>query len=287
MEFGLLGPLVVRTSTGTVPVRPGKQRTLMAALLLAANRTVTLDELTEVLWGIAPPPSAGVAMRNYVRRLRRALGDGERDRLSTQSRGYLIRVEADELDVTRFESLVRSAQEAARGRSWDQAVAGARAALTLWRGEPLADIESEGMKLSETIARLDELRLQALETRIDAELNLGGHAEVIVELRRLTAAHPLRERLHAVLMLALYRCGRQGEALAAYQQARKVLVEEHGIEPTMELRRLQHQILTADPVLAAPEFEPAAAGTGEVTAHVAAASAGTAGSAEVVPRQLP
>jgi DNA-binding SARP family transcriptional activator len=252
MEFGLLGPLAVRCGARAVPIQSGNQRSLLAALLVNANQVVPAGELAAVLWDAAPPPSAMVTIRNYVKRLRQALGDEGRDRLATRPRGYLIRVEANELDISRFETLVRSAQAAARGHSWDRAAARAQAALVLWRGEPLADIESESRTLRGETLRLGELRLQALETRIDAELHLGGHAEVIAELQYLAAAVPLREPLHARLMLALYRSGRRGEALAAYQHARTVLAEELGTEPTPGLQRLHQQILKGDPALAAP-----------------------------------
>ena len=253
MEFGLLGPLSVRCGAHAVSVRPGNQRSVLAALLLDANQVVAAGELTEVLWGADPPPSATVTMRNYVKRLRQALGDEGRDRITTQPRGYLIRVGPDELDLARFETLVRSAQSEARGHAWDRAAARARAALMLWRGEPLADIQSEALTLREAVPRLGELRLQALETRIDAELHLGGHIEVIAELQCLAGAFPLREQLHALLMIAFYRSGRRSEALRAYQHARKVLVEELGTEPASGLQRLHRQILTGDPALAAPE----------------------------------
>ena len=236
-EFCLLGPLVVRSGGTVLPVRPGKQRTVLAVLLLKANQVVPVDELVEALWGSAPPPSARVTVRNYVKRLRNALGTAERDRIGTQPGGYLISLDADELDVTRFEALLATAQAAARNGSWEAAAAQARAALALWRGEPLTDAGSEVLTARE-VPRLAELRLQALETRIDADLHLGHQADVIAELQRLAGIHPLREHVHALLMLALYRCGRQAEALAAYQHVRQILVEELGTDPGAELREL-------------------------------------------------
>ena len=164
-----------------------------------------------------------------------------------------------ELDVSRFETLLGSARAAARGGLWDQAADQAGTALALWRGDPLTGVESELLALRE-VPRLAELRLQALETRIDADLHLGRRSEVVGELRHLASAHPLREHFHGQLMLALYRDGRQGEALAAYQQARDVLIDELGTEPGTELRELHQRILTADPALAAPSRPgPAAA----------------------------
>jgi DNA-binding SARP family transcriptional activator len=201
-----------------------------------------------MLWGTAAPPSARVTVQNNVARLRKALGDDDRARIGTQPRGYVISVADGELDMNRFEALLGTARQAARSGSWDTAAADSRAALALWRGEPLADVESELLAVRE-VPRLADLRLQAVETRIEADLHLGRHAEVTGELRQLTAVHPLRDHLHALLMLALYRAGRQAEALTAYQAARRVLIEELGTEPGPELRSLHQQILVADPAL--------------------------------------
>ncbi len=258
-DFCLLGPLLVRSGSVVVPVRRGKQRAVLAALLLSDGKVVSLDELGEILWGPWPPPSARVTVQNYVMRLRKALADTDGSRISTQSHGYLIRVDPGELDVTRFEALLDAAREAARDSSWDTAAAKSRAALLLWRGEPLADVDSEVLAARE-VPRLAELRLQALEVRIDADLHLGRQAEVIAELRQLVTGHPLREHLHGLLMLALYRDGRQAEALAAYQDARRVLVEELGTEPGMELRELHQRMLAGDPALAVPGPATHAAG---------------------------
>ncbi len=256
-EFFLLGPLVVRRSGVTLPVA-GKQRAVLAALLLSADQTMSFDELAEVLWGSAPPPSARVAVQNHVMRLRKALGDGARIR--TRSHGYEIRVDDSELDVSRFEAHLAAARTAARDGLWDAAAGQARAGLALWRGEPLADVES-GLLATRDVPRLAELRLQAVEVRLDADLHLGRHAEVITELQRLAAAHPLRERLHGLLMLALYRDGRQAEALAAYIRARQILIDELGTEPGAGLRELHRQILNADPGLDPPTQPPGAAGS--------------------------
>ena len=261
MRFGLLGPLSARLGGAELPVPPGKQRVLLAALLLKAGRVAPLDELTEALWGARPPATARATMQNYVMRLRRSLGDGH-GRIVTRPGGYLITVAAGELDVSRCEALLGSARAAAQGGRWDVAAQEARASLALWRGEPLEDVDSEFLAMRE-VPRLAELRLQALETRIDADLHLGRQSEVIGELRQLTGAHPLREHLHALLMLALYRDGRQGEALAAYARARQVLIEELGTEPGTGLRELHQRMLTADPALDAPA-PPAAGGRGPV-----------------------
>jgi DNA-binding SARP family transcriptional activator len=262
LEFCLLGPLGVRCGATVVVVPPGKQRAVLAALLLNAGRVVSLDELAEALWGSRPPPSARVTVQNYVMRLRKALGNTGRSRISTRPSGYVIHVDADELDVSRFEALLRAARAAAKDGAWEAAAQDADAALALWQGEPLADVGSEPLTVRE-VPRLAELRLQALEARIDAGLHLGRHGEVVAELRHLAGLYPLRERLHALLMLALYRDGRQGEALAAYQHARDVLIELLGAEPGAELRELHQRVLTADPSLRVAE-RPAASRTDPV-----------------------
>jgi DNA-binding SARP family transcriptional activator/tetratricopeptide (TPR) repeat protein len=267
-EFLLLGPLAVRADGSLVPVPSAKQRAILAALLLRANRVVTLDDLAEVLWGADLPSAARTGVQNYVARLRQALGPAGL-RITTQPGGYLIRVEPGELDLGRFEDLLREARAAARDGRWPDAAGEAAAALALWRGDPLADVASDLLAAREG-QRLSELRLQALDTRIDADLHLDRHAEVIGELRQLAATHPLRERLHGLLMLALYRDGRQGDALAAYRDARNVLIDQLGAEPGPDLQRLHQQILNSDPALI-------------LTASVAA----TPASASAVPRELP
>jgi DNA-binding SARP family transcriptional activator/tetratricopeptide (TPR) repeat protein len=247
MEFCLLGPLTVRRGGTALAVPRGRQRAVLAALLLRANHVAAVDELAEALWGADLPPSARVSAQNYVMRLRSTLGPAG-SRIATHPHGYLIRVEDGELDVARFEALLGEARAAARECRWLQAADSAAAALALWRGEPLADAGSDVLALREG-PRLAELRLQAAETRIDAELHLGRPGDVVGELRQLAGAQPLRERLHALLMLALYRDSRQAEALAAYRQARQLLVEELGTEPGPELQQLHRQILDADPAL--------------------------------------
>jgi DNA-binding SARP family transcriptional activator len=282
MEFGLLGPLVIRTGGDALLVPQGNQRTLLAALLLDANQVVPVDQIAEALWEGTPPPSAPATIRNYVKRLRQALGQAGHDRISTRRHGYVISLREDELDVSRFRNLLSSARAAARVGSWDQAAGMAREALSLWRGEPLADIESDALALPERL-RLDELRLQAQEILAEAELQLGRHHEALADLQRLAADHPLREHLHALLMLALHRCGRQADALAAYQQARTGLIDELGIEPGTELNKLQQQILAADPALdlAGPADKAA-------QARPEGKEPGTSGGlAPAAPRQLP
>ena len=259
--FGLLGPLLVRRAGVVTTIRSGRQRALLAALLLNANQAVPVQELSLVLWGADPPPSARVTIQNYVKRLRNALEVDGDARIVTVADGYLIRVEAGELDVSRFEAAQDRAREAARHGAWELAAAELRDAVALWRGEPLAGVPSQRLALRH-VPRLAELRMQAVEARVDADLHLGRHGQVIPELLRLADAHPLRERMAALLMLALYHDGQQGEALAAYQRTRRVLIEELGSEPGPELRQLQRQILAADPALTGPDSLPAAPAAG-------------------------
>jgi DNA-binding SARP family transcriptional activator len=279
VRFGLLGPVSVRTAGVTVPISQGKQRALLAALLISANETVSVAALAEVLWGSQPPPTARVTLQNHVKRLRAAIQLTGTARIRTVPGGYLIGTEADELDLTQFEALQYSAQQAAERAEWSQAADQLRTALSLWRGEPLADVPSELLAVRE-IPRLTEMRLHAIECRIEADLHLGRHAAVIAELRKLALGHPLRERLHGLLMLALYRDGQQAEALAAYQRARRDLIEELGAEPGPELARLQSRILAADPVL---DLQPIPEGRGAA----GKARPGARPAWAVVPRQLP
>jgi DNA-binding SARP family transcriptional activator/Tfp pilus assembly protein PilF len=255
MEFCLLGRLVVRRGAVPIPVPRGKQRAVLAALLLSANKPVLLDDLAEALWGAELPRTARVTVANYVKRLRNAFGDGGRDRIRTMPHGYLIEVRASELDIFRFEVITAAARSAARDGAWAQASERARSALSLWRGEPLGDVESETLAQRE-VPRLVSLRLQALETRLEADLHLGRHADVIPELQHLADVYPLHENIHALLMLALYRSGRQAEAQAVYRHLRLVLTEDLGTEPGKDISKLHHQILTADPALALPAPQP-------------------------------
>ena len=289
LEFCLLGPVVVRCGGVALPVPRGRQRAVLAVLLLNAGRMVSVAEIAETLWGPAQLPSASATVRNYVKRLRRVLGAADQDRIGTRSPGYVIRVDPGELDVARFEVLLDGARSAALGGSWEPVTQQARKALALWRAEPLADVESEALALRE-VPRLAELRLQAAELWIEAELRLGRHGVVIAELERMAAVHPLREHLHALLMVALYRDGRQADALAAYQRARRVLVAELGAEPGAELTELHRQILTTGPVPAGPESRqlvpggawPPAARPGPVVPWELPGAA-----KPVVPRELP
>jgi DNA-binding SARP family transcriptional activator/tetratricopeptide (TPR) repeat protein len=282
MAYGLLGALAVHRAGAEVPVPPGQQRALLAALLLRAGRTVSVDELAETVWGAAAPSAVRMSVQNVVMRLRRTLG-ADAAAIVTEPDGYRITIGPDQLDVTRFEAALAGGRSAARLGDWAEASRLLAGGLALWRGEALSGVASE-LLTGRHGPRLAELRQQATEARIDADLHLGRHAEVIVELRGLAAAEPLRERLHALLMTALYRDGQQAAALAVYQAARTVLVDELGTEPGPELRRRHEQVLAGDPGLAAaPTTGPptaALAGTGLAGAGLAGAGLADAGLAD-------
>jgi DNA-binding SARP family transcriptional activator len=245
MEFRVLGILEVAERERSLSLGGVKQRSLLAVLLLQANQLVSADHLIGELWGDAPPATAAKSIQVYVSRLRKELGPG---RVATRRPGYVLHVEPFELDLARFERLVGEARRADPRR----AAAKLREALSLWRGPALADLAYEPCVQTE-IARLEELRLAALEARIDADLATGDHA-VIGELEALVAEHPLREGLRCQLMLALYRSGRQAEALYAYRVAQRELSEELGLEPGGKLKQLERAILEHDPALdLAPE----------------------------------
>ncbi|MGI8480347.1 MAG: BTAD domain-containing putative transcriptional regulator, partial [Gaiellaceae bacterium] len=231
MEFRILGPLEVLENGRQVDLGGAKQRALLAVLLLHANEVVSTDRLIDALWEEDAPETGRKALQVYVSQLRKALG---KERIATRSPGYRLQVERDELDLARFQRLLEEGKP--------------REALSLWRGPPLADFAFERFAHSE-IARLEDLRLAGLEDRIEADLGIGRHAALVGELEAIVRQHPLRERLRAQLMLALYRSGRQAEALEAYQDARQALVEELGIEPGRALRELQQAILQQDDAL--------------------------------------
>ncbi len=255
MDFCLLGPLMVRVDGMVVPIPRGKQRALLATLLLRAGRTVTADQLADVLWGPVLPPSAAITLQNYVKRLRQALGTG-RDRITTQPGGYLIHVHPGELDICAMEEAVTAARRSAQATAWADVSEHAAAALDLWRGDALCDVNVGEMAWQE-IPRLTEMRFQARALRVEAGLHLGGHGELVADAQQLTVDAPLREHLHALLMHALYLCGRRAEALNAYQHARDVIVEELGSEPGPELQALHRQVLDDDPALNPTPPKPA------------------------------
>src|SRR5918995_3607413 len=244
MEFRILGPIEVLDEERRLALGGPKQRAVLAHLILQANRIVPADLLIDNLWGERPPETARNTLQTYVYRLRRLLGDG---RIEGRSGGYVLSAAPEEIDAARFEALVRGAKAVAES---DPAGAAATLAdaLSLWRGAPLADLAEEP-SLRGQIARLEELRLSAIERRIAAELAIGRHSTMVSELEALTSCYPLRERLWAHLMLALYQGGRQAEALDAFQRARQVLQDELGADPSAELQHLNQQILRRDPEL--------------------------------------
>jgi class 3 adenylate cyclase/tetratricopeptide (TPR) repeat protein len=238
VEIRLLGPLEVDVDGRILDVRRQKQRALLALLALRAGEVVPTDRLVDELWGDEPPKAAVGSLQNFVSELRKLLGA---DVLVTRSPGYLLDIPRDAVDVHRFERSVREAGSAAP----EQRAAGLREALGLWRGPALADVQFEDAMVAEA-ARLEEARLAAWEDRLEAELELGRQSQVIGELESLVAKHRLRERPVGLLMLALYRGGRQADALDAYRRARETLVDELGIDPSPELQRLEQAILRQD-----------------------------------------
>jgi len=255
VEFWILGPLEVVVAGRSLFVKPAKARMVLALLLLDPGRSVSLDRLIDQLWGEAPPASAAVSLRVLVSRLRETLASsGAPTAIETRSPGYALCVESSQIDARRFEALLaRGRGELADGHP-EPAAATLRASLALWRGAALADV-SDSPATSSEAARLEELRVVALEERIDADLACARHDLVIGELDQLVRAHPFRERMWRALMLALYRCGRQADALTAFTELRKRLVDELGIEPSPALRELQQHILEQSPglSLASPE----------------------------------
>jgi DNA-binding SARP family transcriptional activator/ABC-type branched-subunit amino acid transport system substrate-binding protein/DNA-binding beta-propeller fold protein YncE len=257
MQFGILGPLEVSDEGRRVEIGGHKQRALLASLLLHANEVVSLDRLIDELWGETPPPTAAKTLQAQVSRLRRAL-NGDVDPathmlgpLETRGHGYLLKVEPGQIDADRFQGMLEEARRTRAEGKPEKAAEELRRALALWRGPALADFAYEPFAQTE-IVRLDELQLTAFEERLEADLALGRHTELIGELEALVARHPLRERLRGQLMLALYCSDRQAEALHVYQEFRLALAEELGLEPSQGLQRLERQILEQDPELAGP-----------------------------------
>ena len=244
MEFKILGPLEVVEDDRPIRLGRGREGALLALLLLRANEVVSTDVLIEELWRGEPPATAAKSLQVYVSRLRKRLGA---DALVTRAPGYAVFVDHDELDLFRFHRIV----DEARANGALEAASMLREALSLWRGAPLAEYADEPFAQAE-VGRLEELRLATLEDRIDADLAVGRHAELVGELETLVSRNPYRERLVGQLMLALYRSGRQAEALAVYREMRRALNDELGLEPADELRDLERQILAHDRALAAP-----------------------------------
>ena len=254
MEFGILGPLEVRDSSGLVRVPGVKERALLADLLVHAGRVVSADRLVEDLWGDAPPGHPANTLQGRVSALRRALGPAGSGLVVTSPPGYRLVVEPGWVDAGRFEELVAQAGRA----DGAEAVGLLEAALALWRGPALAEFADRPWALA-VAARLEELRLAALESLAEVRLAVGdpgGLAGLVGELEGLVAAYPTRERLGGLLMVALYRSGRQADALGVYQAARVVLAEELGIDPSPELQRLHQRVLVQDPALEAAAPDP-------------------------------
>ncbi len=250
MRFLVLGPLEVSQEGRRVAVGGGRERSLLALLLIRSGEVVSRDRLIEELWAGEPPPSASQSLDAYVSRLRRAFRDaGASDVLVTRAPGYVLK--AAGTDARDFESLVADARVTLSAGDASGGVELLREALALWRGSPYAESTDEPWARAEC-GRLEELRLAATEDRIEAELALGRHAALVAELEVLAAQHPERERAVGQLMLALYRSGRQAEALAVYRAARRAMVEELGLEPGRNLRQLESAVLTQDPSLDLP-----------------------------------
>jgi DNA-binding SARP family transcriptional activator len=272
VDFLLLGPLEARHREGALRLGSIKHRMLLAKLLLHPNQVVSTDELIDTVWGEEPPPTVRQSLQNHVAALRKAIEPGAHPprMLLTRDPGYLLEVDPDQLDLHRFQQLVGQGRWALAGGDAAAATAALRAALSLWRGPVLADVAAAADTAWPELVGVDELRVAAVEARVEADLALGRHQELVGELEALTSAHPLREHLHGQLMLALYRSGRQADALAAYREARRTLVGELGIEPSLGLQRLEQAILAQDPAL-------------ELLAPVRAADDPVAGDAEERP----
>jgi DNA-binding SARP family transcriptional activator len=251
MDFCVLGPLEARRDGLPVALGGTKQRALLAVLLLHAGEVVSTDRLIDELWGDEPPATAAHTVQVFVSRLRKSLGE-DGGVLVTSPPGYVARLAPDSLDLDRFERLVAQGRSSLAQGDASAASTRLREALGLWRGPALADFAYEAFAQA-AIARLEELRLSALADRIEADLALGCHHDLIGELEALVAEHPLRERFLGQLMLALYRSGRQADALECYQEARRALVEELGIDPGPALQRLERAILMQDAGLELPQ----------------------------------
>ncbi len=272
MEFQILGPLEVRREGGQVALGAAKQRALLAILLVRANEVVSIDRLIEELWP-EPPETAANTLQVYVGKLRKAL-EPDRARgaqgalLVTRAPGYLLRVEPDELDADRFERLTYEGKSAREAKDYATAARRLHEALELWRGPALADFMYAPFAQAE-IARLDELRLDAFEERVEAELALGSAADLVAELEPVIRDNPLRERLRGQLMLALYRSGRQADALDVYRETSKTLDEELGLVPSPPLQRLQRAILRQEPALEVSIESPVEPSSGGARAGLA------------------
>ena len=249
MQFEILGPIRVTVSGQAVRIGSARQRAVLAVLLLSAGRVVSVERLIDAVWGEQPADSALNLVRTYVWRLRSLLTEDGEARLETEPSGYLLRVRPGELDLAEFERMVTDGRAALARDEASAAAASLRAALELWRGEPLEDVTLHGGDLAAETLRLTEARATALDERIEADLALGRHEELVGELRQRAAQDPLRERIAGSLMLACYRAGRQADALNTYRTLRTALISELGLEPGPAIRELHERILKADPDL--------------------------------------
>ncbi len=272
MEARLLGSISIGDGPNEVSLTSGRQRDLLAALLCHVNKPVPSAQLADILWDEDPPPNARAAVRTYVMRLRQSLGPSLGIRIVTRPQGYLFTADEAEVDLLRFDQHYRRARTAIREGKWRDAAGELQMALALWRGHPLADVGSQLLREKEA-PRLEQLYLQSLEWYYEAQLVLGRHQDIVLDLRHTVDAYPLRERFCAQLMLALYRSGHRSDGLAAYRVARRQLVDELGIEPSQDLQRI-HQMILDDVGDVAPQSADATGVSGEQLVPI-------------VPRQLP
>src|SRR5262245_43623137 len=261
MEFGVLGPLAVWQDGRELPLGAPQQRAVLAVLLIHAGEVVPTSRLVDALWGERPPERSVKTVQVYVSQLRKVLGEGI---IETRPAGYIVRIEPRALDSKRFEVLLERGRTMLVSGVANEAAAALHQALSLWRGPALADFEHTAFARGE-IGRLEELRLVALTLRLEADLELGRQAELVPELEALIREHPMREKLRELLILALYRAGRQADALAAYHDARTTLADELGLDPGQSLRRLERAILLQDPSLELATRAPGDLPTGTVT----------------------
>src|SRR5215208_2457711 len=245
MEFRILGPLEIGDTQSPIVLEAARQRALLGALLLHPNEAISVERLIDELWGARPPATAAKLIHSYISQLRRRLGA---DLIVTRPPGYLLRLDDDALDGARFRRLSAEGRRLALAGDHDRAAARYREALALWRGPPLADVVFESFARNE-VERLEEERLATLADRIECELALGRHDQLVPELEALVKQEPFRERVRRQLMLALYRAGRQADALDAYRQARQMLGDELGVDPSPGLEQLYRSILRQEPSL--------------------------------------
>lgn len=250
MEIRLLGRFEVIANGAALSLGGHRQRAVLAVLALHANEVVSVDRLVEEVWGGELPDTAVATMQRYVSHLRRAL-DGQAASIDTRRPGYALTIDTERIDARRFERMVEDGRRHLLSGSVQEAAMVLRAGLSLWHGEPLADFAYESFARIEA-TRLEELRLTATEMRVDADLALGRHAEVVADLEALVASHPLRESFRGQLMRALHRAGRRADALRVYSQGRHVLADELGLDPSTDLQRLEHAILVEDATVEAP-----------------------------------